>query len=195
MQKLLIRTLLLTAVTLPWITAAPAPDPDSVTLVAGTQIPIRLGQSLDTRRDHAGAGFIAHLSAPIVRNGEVILPRGAVCHGHVVESRASGRLKGRALMRLSIDSIESNGHTYRVDTSDPAIKSLGHKKRNLALIGAATGATIGAIAGGGVGAAVGAGAGAAAGTVTAAVTGKRHLHLAAETRLVFALREPVHVRA
>jgi len=194
------RTLLLTGMAASIVMAAAAqtdPVVQTVLLPAGTRIPIRLGQSLDTHRDRPGTHFIGHVAASIVENGAVVVPRGAVCHGHLEESRPSGRLKGRAILRLSLDSVELNGRNYTIDTTDPAFVSKGHKKRNIALIGggAATGAGIGAIAGGGVGAAIGAGAGATAGTVGAIVTGKRNLHLAPETRLTFRLREPVRVGA
>jgi len=178
------------------MTGTAAAQPGTVLLPAGASIHIRLGQSLDTRRDHAGARFVGHVSVAITHQGEVVLPRGAVCRGHVEESKPSGRLRGRAVLRLSLDSIEVNGRNYTVATTDPAMVSRSHRDRNLALIGggAGTGATIGGIAGGGVGAVIGAGAGAAAGTVTAIATGKRNLHLAPETRLTFRLREPVRVR-
>ncbi|HEY2017369.1 MAG TPA: hypothetical protein VGH38_27880 [Bryobacteraceae bacterium] len=174
----------------------PATPFHAFTLPAGTRIPIRLGQSLDTKRDKPGTPFIAHISTAVVRDGAVILPRGTVCHGHLAESKPSGRLKGRAVMRLALDSFELNGKKYTIEASGSTLVSKNHKKRNLALIGggAATGAGIGAIAGGGVGAAVGAGAGAAVGTTGAIITGKRNLHLAPETRLSFRLREPIRVR-
>lgn len=99
-------------------------------------------------------------------------------------------------MSLTIDSVEHHGKTYRVSTTAAARVSKDHKKRNLLLIGgvASAGAAIGAIAAGGVGALIGAGAGAGAGTTSAALTGKRNVHLAPETRVTFALREPVTVR-
>jgi hypothetical protein len=173
-----------------------AQAPREITLPAGTHIPVRLGQSLDTKRDRPGAPFVAHLASPVMHDGQVVLPRGTLCRGHLVESKPSGRLKGRAVMSLSLDSLELNGKRYNILTSHTARVSAAHKKRNLALIGggAGTGAAIGAIAGGGVGALVGAGAGAAAGTTGAVITGKRNVHLPAESRLQFVLREPVTVR-
>lgn len=164
-----------------------------VTLPAGTHFTVRLAQSIDTRRDHAGTRFLAHTAAAITEGGRIVVPRGAVCHGHLVESKPSGRLKGRAVLALSLDSVEVHGRTYAISTSHTTRVSTNHRKRNLALIGggAGTGAAIGAIAGGGVGALVGAGAGAAAGTTGAAITGKRNVHLPVETRLSFVLREPV----
>jgi hypothetical protein len=175
--------------------AQPNPGPRAITLPAGTRLSVRLGQSLDTKRDRPGTPFVAHVAVAVLSDGAVIVPRGAVCQGHLAESKPSGRLKGRATMRLSLDSIELNGRKYMIDTTGSAFVSKNHKKRNLALIGggAGTGAGIGAIAGGGVGALIGAGAGATAGTVGAVVTGKRNVHLASETRLTFRLREPLRV--
>ena len=192
------RALLLFGVTASFVTEAAAQsNVEAIVLPAGTHISIRLGQSLNTQRDKPGTRFIGHVATPVVYEGVVVLPRGAVCHGHVEESKPSGRLTGRAVMRLTLDSVVVNGRNYTIDTSNPAYVSKNHKKRNLALIGggAGTGAGIGAIAGGGVGALIGAGAGATAGTIGAIATGKKHVRLAPETRLTFRLREPVRVRA
>ena len=167
-----------------------------ITLPAGSRIPIRLAQSLDTKRDFGGTPFIGHVASPVVYNGTVVIPRGAICRGHLVESKPSGRLKGRAVMILSLDSIELGSRRYTIRTADYTFVSKGHKGRNLAWIGggAAGGAAIGAIAGDGVGAAIGAGAGAGAGTVGALITGRRNLRLPPETRVDFDLRQPARVR-
>src|SRR5262249_46716542 len=158
-------------------------------------IPIRLAQSIDTNRDRPGTPFLAHVSAPVMHNGKVILPRGTVCHGHVAESRPSGRLKGRAVLSLYLDSFDLNGRKYTIETSAPYFTSKSHKKRNLAIIGggAGGGAAIGALAGGGMGAAIGAGAGTVAGVTGAAITGKRQVHLASESRVTFNLRQAVRL--
>lgn len=176
---------------------APLFAQDPFILPAGTHLSVRLGQSLDTRRDKPGTPFVAHVSASVFRDGAVIVPRGAVCHGHLSESKPSGRLTGRAVMRLALDSCDVNGRKYTLAAARSTLVGKSHKERNIALIGtgAVTGAGIGAIAGGPVGAVVGAGAGAAVGTTGAVLTGKRNLHLAPETRLTFRLREPVRLRA
>ena len=178
------------------LSAAPANNTPMVTLPAGTSVPVRLAQSIDTKRDKPGTRFVAHVSDSVMRDGQVILQRNAACHGHLVQSKPSGRLTGRAKITLSLDSCESYGEIYTIATAEPTFVSKDHKKRNAALIGggAGTGAGIGAIAGGGVGALIGAGAGAVAGTTGAVITGKRNLHLAAETRLNFSLRRPLTVR-
>src|ERR1051325_6124500 len=131
-------SMLLIALTLPTIavTEAMAAQAQSrtaihtITLPAGTHIPIRLAQSLDTRRDKPGTTFVANVSAPVFRNGRVIVPRGAVCRGHLVESRPSGRLKGHAVLTMSLDTIDIYGRRYAIMSSFPALVSQGSKRPN-----------------------------------------------------------------
>ena len=172
-----------------------APERRRVTLPAGTALRVRLDETLDTRQNRPGDPFVATLYEPVAVNGEAVIPRGTRFRGHLVESKASGRFKGRALMSLSLDSFQFGGRSYTIETSRFSETSGRHKKRNLVLIGGGggTGAAIGAIAAGPAGALIGAGAGAAAGTAGAAITGKKHVHIPVETRVVFTLRSPVEI--
>lgn len=167
----------------------------AVRIPSGISVHVRLGNTIDTSRSRAGDRFTATLSAPVSRNGRVVLPKGTVFHGHVTEAKSSGRLRGRAVLGLTLDSFQLRGRTYDVQTSSIVRASADHKRRNLGFIGGGSGlgAVIGAIAGGGKGALIGAGAGAAAGTAGAAATGKRNLRLPVETPLTFTLRNPVEV--
>lgn len=181
--------------------APPAPPPAApqrrwVTLPAGTTLHVRLEQTLDTKRNRSGDPFVATLSEPVVIGGEVVVPRGTRCDGHLVESKPSGRFKGRAVMSLSLDSFRLQGRSYQIATSRFSEASGRHRKRNLAFIGGGGGfgAAVGAIAAGPAGALIGAGAGAAAGTTGAALTGKKNVYLPVETRLTFVLHSPVELR-
>jgi hypothetical protein len=164
-------------------------------LPVGTPLPVRLDQPLNTKDSPAGTTFSATVSTAVMRNGEVAVPQGAVCRGHVVQSKSSGNLKGRAVMGLALDSVEFNGRTYAIAATAPTLSSKNHNKHNLKWIGggAAGGTALGALAGGGVGAAIGLGAGAAAGTAGAAITGEKQVSLAAETPLVFTLQKALEV--
>lgn len=171
-----------------------APRPVEV-IPQGTALRVRMDESIDTRRNRPGYVFHASLADPLVRNGETLLPRGTRFTGHVMESKPSGRLKGRAVLTVALDSFRLNGTQYRVYTGGATRVSGRHKKRNLVLIGggAGTGASIGAIAGGGFGALVGAAAGGVAGTATAVITGKKNVALPAETLVTFPLRSSVRL--
>ncbi|HEV2202494.1 MAG TPA: hypothetical protein VGR73_21970 [Bryobacteraceae bacterium] len=165
-------------------------------LPAGTAVPVRLTQDLDTRRNRAADGFTATLDEPLVSGDRVVVPKGTLFTGHVTYARSSGRFRGRAGMGLALDSFEMNGQTYQLSSTAASVASKGHKKRNWLWIGGGSGAgaALGAVAGGGVGALIGAGSGAAAGTVGAAITGKREVQLPAEARVSFKLAAPLEVR-
>lgn len=180
------------AVATPASETAPAVAPE-VMLPAGARIRLRLLEALDTRRDRPSDRFTASLVEPLVVDNRVMVPVGTVFTGRVVTSKPSGRLKGRAVLAMSLESFELNGQNYSVHSNNSARVSKGHKKHNFLWIGGGSGggAAIGAIAGGGAGALIGAGAGAAAGTVGSAVTGKRNVYLPVETPLTFTLKEPV----
>lgn len=177
------------------VNSAPVPSRVERVIPEGTQLQVRLREALDTRRNRAGDRFSATLRSPVTVWGSIALPTGTVFQGHVLTASSSGRLKGRAALRLALDSFELERKRYEIDTSSNTRISGRHRKRNWALIGggAGLGAALGAIAGGGTGALIGAGAGTAAGTMGAAFTGKKQVSLPAETLLTFTLRRSVTI--
>jgi hypothetical protein len=178
--------------------AGPAPSaeaaaPVAVVIPRGSVLRVRIDKVLDTRRSRAGDQFHASLAAPVLVHGSIVLPRGTDFTGHITQSDASGRLRGRAVIAVTLDSFQLNGKEYRVHTGSVERLSAAHKKRNLGFIGGGTGlgAAVGAIAGGGKGALIGAAAGAAAGTAGAAATGKLEVSIGAESLLTFPLRTAI----
>jgi len=170
--------------------------PSPVTIPPGTRIRVRLGKSLDTRHSYPGERFVAYLDGPITSGDRVVVPKGTIFEGHIIEARNSGRLKGRAFLGVTLDSFRLRGATYPIATDADVRSSKSHKRRNLAIIGGGSGAgaAIGAVAGGGVGALIGAGAGAAAGATGAFITGRKNVRLPVETPLVFSVHSAVTVR-
>lgn len=173
------------------------PAPTGLNVPVGTRIRVRLGQSIDTKYARRGERFVAYLDEPIVDGNRVVVPKGTEFEGHVTAAKSSGRLKGRAVLELRLDSFELAGARYEIRTNNDVARSRNHKRRNLAFIGGAAGAGagIGAVAGGGVGALIGAGAGAGAGTVGAVITGRKNVHLPVESVLAFSLENGVFVRS
>jgi hypothetical protein len=180
-----------TSVTPANVQAPPAP----ITLPQGAILHVRLNESVSTRRNRPGDHFSAVLMAPVMVNGEAIAPAGTMLRGTVREAERSGRLKGRAVLVVALDTIHLNNRDYEIDTTSQGRRSSGHKRRNFAWIGGGSGAgaLIGAVATGGVGAAIGAGAGAAAGVTGAAITGRKDVSIPAETPMTFRLARPVTV--
>ena len=170
--------------------------PQSVVVPAGTEIQVRLEQSIASNRSTSGDPFQATVAEPIVINEKTVIPKGAPVKGRIVSAHESGRLEGVARLRLALDSVEVNGRQYDLHTSNYGRHGGNHKKRNWAIIGGGGGggALIGALAGGGKGALIGAPIGAGAGVAAAALTGKKDLVLPAETLLTFELVDPVNVQ-
>jgi len=160
-----------------------------VTLVpAGTELRVRLNDTLSSKDSRAGDKFTATVVNPS-RYEE------AKITGHIRSIVRSGRVEGRTTMSLAFDSIRlADGRTgvlraevLRVYDSDSASKvdeegrvqsgSRGKQTLKRSGIGAAAGAVIGGIAGGGKGAAIGLIVGGAAGAGSMAVEGSKELKL------------------
>jgi hypothetical protein len=172
-----------------------APAPHTVELSRGTVVAVRLERALSTVRNRAGDTFEATLDEPVVVNDKAALSRGTKFTGHVTTSTPSGRLKGRAVLGITLDSFTTDGQRYPITTSLDTRRSEDHKKRNIEVIGGGSGigALIGGLAGGGKGAAIGAAVGAGAGTGAAAATGKKDIEVPAETLFRFSLKSAVTI--
>ncbi len=168
---------------------------ETISLPAGTELQVRLSESIATNRDVAGDSFEAVVAQPVVIDGKTVIPQDAPVTGEIVSVRESGRLSGVARMRLELRSVEVDGEEYELHTSDFSRRGGDHKKRNWGFIGggAGGGALIGALVGGGKGAAIGGPIGAGAGIAAATLTGKKDFVLPAETLLTFELTDPVNV--
>lgn len=167
-----------------------------VELPAGTELQVRLQQSVGSSSSSVGEKFEATLHAPVVLENKVVVPKGTALHGHVTRAVASGHLKTPARLSITLDSLQWEGKSYPIATTTVSRAAKSHKNRNLALIGGGSGAgaLIGGLAGGGTGALIGAGAGAAAGTAGAYATGKKDVVLPAESLLTFKLQAPAKIK-
>jgi len=174
----------------------PPPPPRPIVVPAGTRLTIRTNQPLGSKTSQTGAVFSGAILTPITIDGEVVIAAGSEVTGIVKEAKKAGKIKGAAVLRLALESVRVNGHTYNVHAEEVAQTSTGKGKRSAAVIGGGTGlgAVIGGIAGGGKGAAIGALTGAAAGTIGAATTGKRDIDLPAEAALSFRLAQPLTLK-
>ena len=158
----------------------------------GTQVEIRIIDSLSSETAREGNTFQATLEQAIVANGRTLYPRGADVTGTITRAHPSGRLSDPGELELVLTTISTGGRSYPINTQPWSIKGESHTKSNASKIGGGTalGAVIGAIAGGGKGAAIGAGVGAAAGTGAAAATGKKDAKIESEALLTFVSLAP-----
>jgi hypothetical protein len=171
-------------------------QPHIVTLPAGTNLAIRLGETLSTDHNYTGDTFRGTLDADIVMDGFVIADKGSKVLGKIVNAERAGRIGGMADLTIALTEINTtDNQRVRIETGAIEKKGPSNNGQDAAKIagGAALGAIIGAIAGGGKGAAIGAGAGGAAGTGAVLITHGRPAVFPTETRLNFRLANPVTI--
>jgi hypothetical protein len=168
--------------------AKPAPPP-RIIIPEGTPLHIVLKEGVSASKSEPGTEFSASLAEPVVVNGKTVLQQGSRVVGRVVDSKESGRVKGRATLSLALTSITHNGKSVPIETQTYVGVAESTKKRDAGVIGGAAGvgAVIGAIAGGGKGAATGAAIGGAGGTGAVLATRGEDVHYPPETRLNFVL--------
>lgn len=177
--------------------AAPSPSrvPAPVTVPAKTIINVRLTEGIDVDSTKAGATFRSLVDDPVMLDGKVVIPRGAVVVVQAASVAQSGAMKGSDKISLKANSISFGGLSYEIVTAYVETKGSGEGKKTARKVGggAGLGAIVGGIAGGGQGAAIGAAVGGATGAVVAS-QGQEHLQLPAETRLQFQLTAAVTVK-
>lgn len=156
---------------------------------SGTVLRLSLTDALDSKDSSAGDRFEGTLVNPIVVGGRTLLDKGTLLHGRVIDAQGSGKVKGRASIRLELTDIVLGRRTVAIETDSLSAQADSQEGRDAGIIagGAGVGAVIGAIAGGKKGAGIGAIAGGGGGTgVVLATTGKQ-IHYGPETQLNFTL--------
>ena len=171
--------------------AAKAPAP---LVPIGTNLKIRLNETLTSKESRAGDKFTATALDPVRFNE-------ATVHGHIRSIVKSGKVKGRTTMNLSFDSIDLpdgrtgvlHGYVTKVYGSDSGkadeeggVQSGSRGKQTLkrAGVGATAGAILGGIIGGGKGAGIGLILGGAGGAGSLAIGGSKELKLESGTEML-----------
>ena len=159
----------------------------------GTNLKVRLNDTLSSKESRAGDKFTAYVIDPVRFNE-------ATVRGHIRSIVKSGRIKGRTTMNLTFDSVTLSdgrtgtlhGYVTRVygdkgrtdEEGGVQSESRGRQTIKRGGIGATAGAIIGAIAGGGKGAAIGLLVGGAAGAGSVAMGGGKELKLETGTEML-----------
>jgi hypothetical protein len=177
-------------------TTPPAAKAEPMTVPAGVQLTVRLGQAVGSKISQSGQSFSATLANAVQVGGTVAIPAGTKASGTVVDAEPLGHFAGGARLQLQLTSMNVNGADQPIQTASivRVIKGKGKRTGIMAGGGAALGAIIGGIAGGGKGAAVGALAGGGAGTAGGAMTGNKEIVLPAEAALTFKLQQSLEIK-
>jgi len=186
----------------PVVLATPPPPPPpaapvvhTITLIAGTDIPVRITQTLDSATTQTGDKFTGALAADLLLDGMVVLPQGTPVTGHVDAAQDATHFKGSSLLTISLNAINRKGEHIEVATEEYTKQGEGRGKNTAEKVGggAAVGAILGAIIGGGRGAAIGSAAGAGVGAGAQGVTRGQQVQIPSETVVRFKLSDPVIV--
>lgn len=177
--------------------AQPGPAPVyNLTVPAGTELAVRVNERIDVKHAVPGEHFSGEVVEPVMRDGQVVIPRGTPVRGRIDEAHRRGHFKGASVLELRLVSMRLNGYEYGLDTHDTVREKKGKGKRTAGFIGGLTGAgmLIGGIASGGVGLAIGGASGAGAGTLLAGATGNRDIVIPAESIVHFRLADQLVVQ-
>ena len=180
----------------------PAPPPPAqpsfrnVSVPAGTTIPVRVTQTLDSATTQEGDAFSGVVASDVIIDGATVLTAGSTVSGHVDAVHEAGHFKGSSLLTVSLASVSRRGDRVPVSTDPYTVQGKGRGANSAEKIGggAAVGAIIGGIFGGGKGAAIGAGAGGGLGAGAQAVTKGQQVQIPSETVVRFHLAAPLSVR-
>lgn len=165
-----------------------------VTVPAGTQLLVRMVDTVDSSKNPVGSRFTASLETNLLANGEVVAPAGSTVHGRLAQSKEAGRVGGKSELQLELTDIVVGGTAYPVFSSDYQVsgKNSGGRTAKRVIGGAGLGAAIGAIAGNaGKGAAIGA----VVGTTAAVAQKGQKVSVPSETLLEFRLQQPATLPA
>lgn len=167
---------------------------DQAEVPEGTQVKVRLNQTLNSDRHGTGSGFTASVTEPIYgEDGEELIPAGSVVNGKVLTFQDDP-----PRLQLEFTDIEVRGDSRALQASlvefAPGKKSEMKDEGKKIGGGAAAGAIVGGLVGGDMGdAAIGAVAGAAAGTGVALLTKDSYAFVPAGSILQFELQNSLPV--
>jgi hypothetical protein len=178
--------------------AMKTPSTTTVTLPAGTRLPIRLDTAVGSDISRAEQPVHAHLSSAVMVRGQQVLAPGSRVNGIVTRAIRSGKVKGRARLSLRFDTLVPRGDDERYAIRTAAVGRIAPAttRRDALEIGggAAGGALIGGLVGGGKGALIGSAAGGGAGTAVVLSTRGKEVRLAKGAALTLRLSEPVTIK-
>jgi len=168
----------------------------TVTLAAGSILPVRTTEAMDSGTTQPGSAFHGVLAADVTdTNGNLAFPAGTPVTGQVTDAKDAAHFKGASFLSLQLTTVSFHGERVAVSTEPYSQEGKARGKNTAEKVGggAAVGAILGGIFGGGKGAAIGAASGAAVGGGANAVTKGQQVSIPSESIVRFRLTNPVSV--
>lgn len=170
-------------------------EPQRINIPAGTEIPVRLIDTLSSETSNPDQIWRGTVNGDIVVDDRVVIPSGADVEGRIVDVKKSTHYTGAAQLTLQLSKVQFGGKSYTVASDQWTRKGVARGGNTAKKVGsgAAIGAVLGGIFGGGKGAAIGAAAGAGAGAGANTVTKGEKVELDSESLIMFRLASGVSV--
>lgn len=174
----------------------PAPVVRNVTVPAGSIVPVRITETLDSATTQQGQLFTGTVASDIVIDGSTALRQGTAVSGRVTAVQEAAHFKGSSLLSIELTGVSPRGDRVALSSEPYTTEGKGRGKNTAIKTGggAAVGAILGGIFGGGKGAAIGAAAGGGAGAGVNGITRGEQVQIPAESLIRFRLASPATVR-
>ncbi len=102
-MKWMLTTLVALALTGTGVFASQAAE--SIVVPPGSTLHVKLGTTITSKTNKAGDTFTGEIVQPVIANGKTVIPQGSTVNGHIAFLKPSGRIRGKAQMRVVLDSI------------------------------------------------------------------------------------------
>ena len=97
-------------------------------LVVGTPLTVHVEPPLSSARSRPGSLFTAMLDEPILVNGHVVVPKGSVMKGKILEAKPSEPAYEAGYLRLTLTAISLQGKTWPLQTSHMFLKGATYER-------------------------------------------------------------------
>lgn len=183
-------------------------DTDDIALPNGTELVVKLTNTLSNKGSEEGDPWVGKVAEPIFANGQEVIPADSTVRGHVTFLQPAGRATGKGEMRLVAETVSTaergtftivaqlrnadDNTGSKIKDAEGTIQGPGKSDKSIAKeagIGAAAGAAVGSMAHGGSGALYGMAIGAMAGVVHGIVKKHQGVLLPPGTELTFVLNQ------
>ena len=165
-----------------------AAAPATTTVPAGTQLVVRISETIDTKRHGAGHRFRGQLEGALVVNGETVAPRGTFVYGTIAAASQAGNVAGSSNLSLEFTAIMLEDQLFPIATSSVQAQTAGEGGRTLGR--SARAAAIGGLIDGRSGARTGAKIGAGVSILTSGAS----INVPSGTILETTLRPPLTIQ-